>query len=94
MVLPGSTVPQSVEVSPQTLQAAHVAQVLGPRGIDSFQPLTEPGKRQADSARHGGGVSGGSAETGDEGGKSDGCAAITSPDAKGGEQHRATVCGI
>ena len=36
MVLPGSTVPQSVEVSPQTLQAAHVAQVLGPEVLTHF----------------------------------------------------------
>ena len=36
MLLPGSTVPQSVEVSPQTLQAAHVAQVLGPEVLTHF----------------------------------------------------------
>lgn len=37
MVLPGSTVPQSVEVSPQTLQAAHVAQVLGPEVLTHYK---------------------------------------------------------
>lgn len=36
VVLPGSTVPQSVEVSPQTLQAAHVAQVLGPEILTHY----------------------------------------------------------
>jgi tetratricopeptide (TPR) repeat protein len=36
MVLPGSTVPQSVEVSPQTLQAAHVARVLGPEILTHY----------------------------------------------------------
>ena len=36
MVLPGSTVPQSVEVSAQTLQAAHVAQVLGPEALTHY----------------------------------------------------------
>ena len=36
LVLPGSTVPQSVEVSPQTIQAAHVAQVLGPEMLTHY----------------------------------------------------------
>ena len=36
MVLPGSTVPQNVEVSPQTIQAAHVAQVLGPEVLTHY----------------------------------------------------------
>jgi hypothetical protein len=33
LALPGSTVPQNVEITQQTLQAAHVAQVLGPEKL-------------------------------------------------------------
>jgi tetratricopeptide (TPR) repeat protein len=36
LTLPGSTVPQNVEVSPQSLQAAHVAQVLGPEKLTQY----------------------------------------------------------
>jgi tetratricopeptide (TPR) repeat protein len=36
LALPGSTVPQRVEVSPQTLQAAHVARVLGPEILTHY----------------------------------------------------------
>ncbi len=36
LALPGSTVPQNVEITPQTLQAAHVAQVLGPEKVAQY----------------------------------------------------------
>src|SRR5205807_816936 len=34
--LPGSTIPQNVEVTSQTLQAAHVVQVLGPEKVVQY----------------------------------------------------------
>jgi tetratricopeptide (TPR) repeat protein len=36
LALPSSTVPQNVEITPQTLQAAHVAQVLGPEKLARY----------------------------------------------------------
>jgi len=39
LALPGSTVAQSVFVSPQTMQAAHVAQVLGPERLTQYGHL-------------------------------------------------------
>jgi tetratricopeptide (TPR) repeat protein len=36
LTLPGSTVPQNVDVSPQSVQAANVAQVLGPEKVSQY----------------------------------------------------------
>lgn len=36
LALPGSTVPRNVEISPQTFQAAHVVQVLGPERVTQY----------------------------------------------------------